>query len=290
MSVLEIVLVVAVVLLTAALGGCLLALRRSRAQVVRLEATQQRTAPRSPKALRVAGRAARVVAQSAAHVREHGVTSLVTSSIEDLTRWAAESRAAIAEVTAPDGTVTVLFSDIEGSTELNVRLGDRAWVGLLAEHDKLARAVIARRRGRVVKSQGDGFMVVFRHPAGALRAGWEMHRGLASARGRLRSTPISVRIGVHRGVVVARDGDFFGRNVALAARVAAQAGGGETLVSDELREALLDSTEFVFSEPREATLKGFAGPQTLWLVDEVVDDHEEDARSRRPRLSRPRRG
>ena len=275
----------AVAVLAVALGGCLLALRRLRAQVARLESARQRPTPRPPRALRVAGRAARVVAQSAAHVREHGVTSLVTSSIEDLTRWAAESRSAIAEVTAPDGTVTVLFSDIEGSTELNVRLGDRAWVALLAEHDKLARDIISRHRGRVVKSQGDGFMVVFRHPSDALRAAEQLHAGLATARGRLRSTPIRVRIGMHRGVVVARDGDFFGRNVALAARVASEADGGETLVSDELREALLDSTEFVFSDPREAVLKGFSAPQTLWLVEAIEQEQDdEDTGGRRLRL------
>ncbi|OUZ07672.1 hypothetical protein BHE97_16385 [Aeromicrobium sp. PE09-221] len=112
-----------------------------------------------------------------------------------------------------------------------------------------------------------------------------------AARGRLRSTPIRVRIGVHRGVVVARDGDFFGRNVALAARVATQADGGETLVSDELREALLDSTEFVFSDPREATLKGFAGSQTLWRVEALVSkDAEPEPGALRPRLLPRRRG
>lgn len=257
-----------------------LQLRRARRRILRLEsarsARRASRPPRPPRALQTATRAVRVMAETAAHVREHGVSSLVASSIEDLTHWASESQTEIAKVTAPDGTVTIFFSDIEGSTELNERLGDRAWVKVLAQHDSVVRSAIARHRGQVVKTQGDGFMVVFRHPADAVHAGLEIQDRLSEQRGRLRQTRIAVRIGLHRGVVVARDGDFFGRNVAMAARVAAEAQGGEILVSDELREALIDSSEFVFAEPVEATLKGLTGTHTLWLVDGIEPEPELD--------------
>ncbi|EFQ82178.1 adenylate/guanylate cyclase catalytic domain protein [Aeromicrobium marinum DSM 15272] len=271
MSVLEIVLV-------ALLGGVSVyavvlrsQLTRSRVLVKRLEAERAARDPRrrrrsAPLVVRRAEKAVKAVTESADILRTRGVSGLVASSIEDLTEWVREDRAAVERFAAPDGTVTVFFSDIEGSTALNERLGDRAFVKVLARHDELVRTSLANHDGHVVKTQGDGFMVVFRQSADGVRAALEIQERLGRERGRLRSHDIAVRIGLHRGAVVARDGDYFGRNVALAARVAAEAAGGEVLVSDELRESLLDATEFVFDEVREVELKGFTGLQRLWLV------------------------
>ncbi|MFT4188122.1 MAG: adenylate/guanylate cyclase domain-containing protein [Aeromicrobium sp.] len=227
---------------------------------------------RAPRSLLRAKTAVKAVAEAADQLRTHGVQALVASSIEDLTEWLREDRAAVERATAPDGTVTMFFSDIEGSTELNVSLGDRNFVKLLARHDEVMRRAFADHHGEVVKTQGDGFMVVFRWPTDAIRAALEAQAGLSADKGRLRAHAVKVRIGVHRGAVVARDGDYFGRNVALAARVAAEAEGGEVLVSNDLRETLIDSTEFVFDDVREAELKGFATPELLWRVAGAPDD------------------
>ena len=133
---------------------------------------------------------------------------------------------------APSGKVAILFSDIEESTALNERIGDRAWVRLIGRHDKLVRRYVKSHRGHVVKSQGDGFMIAFANPTQAVRCSIDVQRAL-----RKRPNGIRVRIGIHTGKSVRRGDDLFGRNVAMAARVAAQADGGETLVSDAVRDA-----------------------------------------------------
>lgn len=245
-------------------GRAQLARARAEAQELaeELEALRRRPPPN------VAERAVKVAVSTVARVRDQGVSRLVLSSIEDLTRWALEDRAEIAKVAAPDGTVTVLFSDVESSTAMNEELGDTAWVRLLEAHDALVRAQVDRHHGHVVKSQGDGFMVVFGDPADAVHAAVGIQRSLGSARGRrLRRHPIRVRLGMHTGPTISRDGDYFGRSVAFAARVAARADGGQVLVSDAVCEALPDEHEFVLEDLGEVGLKGLQGQHRLWAVD-----------------------
>ncbi len=218
-----------------------------------------------PPAKQAVGLAVRTVMETMDRVRERGfVGGLLVAPIEDFTRWVTEDRAEIVRVADADGTVTVLFSDIENSTALNERLGDDAWVRILAAHDRAVRAQVARHGGHVVKSQGDGFMVVFGSPADAVDAARQIQRAVGKEGRKLRRTPVRVRIGIHVGTAVARGGDYFGRNVAKAARVAALAEGGQILTSDEVREALPDS---VALEPAgEHELKGLAGTHLLWAV------------------------
>jgi class 3 adenylate cyclase len=245
------------------------ALRRSRRRYRRLnESLHSRDGAKRPPSFDAASRAMRVAVKTASRVRSQGVVGgLLMSSLDDLTRWASESRGQIAEVAAPDGTVTLMFSDIENSTALNDKLGDEQWVRVLQAHDDLFRAQIESRGGKVVKSQGDGFMVVFSEVDAALRAATAIQRKLATRPARvLRRDPISVRIGIHIGTAVARDGDYFGRNVAMAARVAAQAHAAEIVVSDEAKRALHQPERFVFLPPRLVELKGLADTHTIWPV------------------------
>ena len=81
-----------------------------------------------------------------------------------LHRWALDHRGEIARIAAADGTVTIFFSDIENSTALNSELGDEHWVRLLESHDRLLHTYVDKHRGLIVKSQGDGYMVVFSTP------------------------------------------------------------------------------------------------------------------------------
>jgi len=204
---------------------------------------------------------------TATRVREHGVTGLLMSSMEDLARWTQEDRRELAKLSNRDGSVTIMFSDIEESTELNQRLGDDAWVRLLATHDKIVHERVEKYRGHIVKSQGDGFMIAFREPAQAVRTGIEIQDAISEPGDRrLRKTPIKVRFGIHCGPAIERDGDLFGKNVAFAARVAAQANGGEILVSDDIRKALREVEDIVLVEEREAELKGIPGTHRLWEV------------------------
>jgi adenylate cyclase len=234
--------------------------RRTVADLRRERVRASRPRPRT-----AAERAVKAMVQTAARVRDQGVGGLLMSSLDDLTRWVTEDRAEIARVAGPGGTVTILFSDIEDSTALNERLGDTKWVRLLSVHDELVRRAVGKHAGHVVKSQGDGFMVVFGDPLAGAHAALEIQDAFARSGSRpLRSTPIKIRIGMHRGRVVARDGDYFGRNVAMAARVAAEAEGGEILISAELR-ADLEGQDGLVLEPRgEVELKGLADSHALW--------------------------
>jgi adenylate cyclase len=260
----------AVGVLTAALLVTLVALvvtriqlRRSRRTVRRLRSELDQPATR--RAMQAANWAVRGMVGTAVRVRERGVGGMLRSSIEELTGWAVEDRQAISQVAGADGTVTILFSDIEDSTVLNERLGDRAWVALLDAHDELVHGLVDKEHGHVVKSQGDGFMIAFGEPDAAVRVAIRLQKAITGTRKRaLRRTPIRVRVGIHAGHVVARDGDYFGLNVAMAARVAALASGGEILVTDGVREAVADIDFTQISS--DAELKGIPGRHQLWAV------------------------
>lgn len=193
-------------------------------------------------------------------LRKEGLGAAVRSSIEDLADWAEVERPDLARL-APSGEVVILFTDIEESTALNNRIGDRAWVRLISSHDKMVRRCVARHSGHVVKSQGDGFMIAFAEPEQAVRCSLDIQRTL-----RERPNGIRVRIGVHMGKSVRRGDDLFGRNVAMAARVAGQADGGETLVSEPVRTALADVEDLTFDDGRDVELKGFSGTHRLYAV------------------------
>ncbi|MCM3514500.1 adenylate/guanylate cyclase domain-containing protein [Nocardioides sp. P86] len=255
----------------AALALCLSAARRreraARRRIAVLEADLD-VALRPRPAATPAERAVRRVVRTATRVREQGVAGLLQSSLEDLQAWAAEQQQSVASMASSDGRVTLLFSDIEGSTRLNERLGDATWVRVLQAHDILLRARIERYRGQVVKTAGDGFMVAFRDPEAACRAAVGVQRDLKRTLDpRLRLVaPVRVRIGIHTGPVVARDGDYFGRNVAMAARVADTAQGGEVLASEAVRAALDDDAAVDLVEAGEVGLKGLPGVHALWRV------------------------
>ena len=113
-------------------------------------------------------------------------------------------------------------------------------------------------------------MVVFPNAELALGASLDIQRALSAKRQRnrrLRRTPIRVRIGLHTGTAIERDGDYFGRNVAMAARVAAMADGGEILVSEAIAETLSDSGDVSFTEAATVELKGIPGEHRLWLAE-----------------------
>jgi class 3 adenylate cyclase len=197
--------------------------------------------------------------QTANILRKDGLGAAVRSSIEDLADWAEVERPDLARL-APSGKVAIVFSDIEESTALNERIGDRAWVRLISSHDKLVRKHVNKHSGHVVKSQGDGFMIAFAHPEQAVRCSVAIQRSL-----RRRPNGIRVRIGIHMGKSVRRGDDLFGRNVAMAARVAAQADGGEILVSEVVRDAV-DDEDITFDDGRDVELKGFSGSHRLYAV------------------------
>ncbi|HEX5252531.1 MAG TPA: adenylate/guanylate cyclase domain-containing protein [Mycobacterium sp.] len=234
-----------------------------------LDEMRQRTDTRNQ--LLLGGReAVKRVWNTANLMRKEGFGAAVRSSIEDLADWAEVERPDLARVT-PDGRVVILFSDIEESTALNERIGDRAWVKLISSHDKMVSDLVQRRSGHVVKSQGDGFMIAFARAEEAVWCGIDLQHALRRDAKRKRREEIRVRIGIHMGRSVRRGDDLFGRNVAMAARVAAQAVGGQILVSQPVRDALSDSDGIRFDDGRNVELKGFSGTYRLFAVEAPAD-------------------
>lgn len=188
----------------------------------------------------------------------------VRSTIEDLAGWARVEQPDLAAITA-DGRVVLMFSDIEGSTQRNESLGDRAWVRVLERHNALIGRAVAEHDGVLVKNQGDGFMVAFARAGDALRCCVAVQSALAQDPRRWDG--IRVRMGAHVGTSVRRGDDLFGRNVAMAARIAALAQGGEILVSEDLRAASGPDSEVTFGAPREVELKGLTGTHRIYPVE-----------------------
>jgi class 3 adenylate cyclase len=252
------------------LGYLVRTLRRTRAELAEanLRVPPPLAARSSQRTVRTAGTAMRSVVEAVSRVREQGVGGMLLGTLDDFNRWAADQRSAIGRMAADDGTVTIFFSDIENSTMLNTQLGDARWIKVLTAHDRLVETYVEKYRGLIVKSFGDGHMVVFSTPTLAISAALDIQRALGANWNRsreLRRTPIRVRIGLHTGTAIERDGDYFGQNVALAARVAGQAQGGEILVTAEIAASL--EGEFSFAPAEAVELKGFEGEQELYLVE-----------------------
>lgn len=167
--------------------------------------------------------------------------------------------------TAPDGTVTIMFSDIEGSTAMADRLGDKRFMEVLREHNTIIREQVKAHDGYEVKSEGDGFMVAFQSAAKAVDCAAAIQNALAE-RNANAGEPVKVRMGLHAGEVIKEGEDFFGRNVILAARVASQAQGGEVLASSVLK-ALLSGSDVTWGESRMVELKGLSGEHEIWSVE-----------------------
>jgi class 3 adenylate cyclase len=127
----------------------------------------------------------------------------------------------------PTGTVTFLFTDIEGSTRLLQDLGN-SYASVLAHHRGVIRQSIERCAGVEVDTQGDAFFVAFRRASDALAAAQEMTDALDG--------PIRIRIGIHTGEPLVTDDGYVGLDVHRAARIAAAGHGGQILVSQSTRD------------------------------------------------------
>jgi adenylate cyclase len=259
----------ALILLTVA-GAALVAIgvlwQRERQRAARLEDELARERARPQGRALAPLPPLKAVLQTASRVREQGLSEVLWSSFEELAGWAEEAEPELRQLAARDGTLTILFTDIEDSTALNERLGDKAWLKLLGAHDQIVRKCVAGHGGQVVKSQGDGFMIAFAAAEDSIRSAVEIQRTLASGPRRLRGAPIAVRIGVHTGPALEKGGDLFGRNVALAARVADQARGGEILVTAEAGAAAAGAEDLLLAKGREVELKGLPGRYTVTEV------------------------
>jgi class 3 adenylate cyclase len=162
------------------------------------------------------------------------------------------------------GTLTVVFTDLRGSTRYYREVGDAPAFGSVLGHLEQLRDAVAAEGGAVVKSMGDAIMAVFPRPVAAMRA-------MLGAQARLAGKPLELKVGVHTGpcIAVSQNGvlDYFGSTVNLAARLVGLSAGGDVVVSGsvladpELAELALEA------EPVEAEIRGFEGESpALWRV------------------------
>ena len=164
--------------------------------------------------------------------------------------------------TPPTGTVTLLFTDIEGSTKLLQRAGD-AYSDLLAVHRRLLREVFDAHNGYEVDTQGDAFFVAFASARDAVAAAAGAQQALA-AHAWPEHCEVSVRIGVHTGEPQLVEGTYVGLDVHHAARVMAAAHGGQVLVSHATRELLAEAFELL--DLGAHRLKDLSRPEHLYQV------------------------
>jgi class 3 adenylate cyclase len=245
--------------------GTLLIVSRSQVKGARteLERSRRSTSGRRRRRPGLAPLAVRTAWKTADSLMTKGIGATFRNSIEDLAGWAQVERPDLARLTA-DGDVAIAFSDIENSTMHNESLGDQGWVKVLERHNRLIEKFVGDHDGYVVKNQGDGFMMAFADAGQAVLCGVDVQRALRESAERWGG--IRVRIGVHVGPSVRRGDDLFGRHVAMAARVAEQADGGEILVSESVRDAVDGRPDIKLCPPREVELKGLQGAHNLYAV------------------------
>jgi predicted ATPase/class 3 adenylate cyclase len=173
-------------------------------------------------------------------------------------RLVADSRAAIMCIVRglPSGTVTFLFTDIEGSTRLLRELGER-YADVLAEHNRILRSVFSGHGGHVVGSWGDSFFVAFADAGSAVAAAGDVQAALAGGQ-------VRVRIGIHTGEAVVTDGSYVGIDVHVAARIMSAGHGGQVLVSETTRQLLGAGPDLV--DLGEHRLKDLGAPHRLFQL------------------------
>ncbi|MCZ6544706.1 MAG: adenylate/guanylate cyclase domain-containing protein [Chloroflexi bacterium] len=160
---------------------------------------------------------------------------------------------------SPAAVQTLLFTDLESSTELTRSLGDEKAQEVLHGHDKVVRAALESHGGSEVKHTGDGIMASFPSAVGAVAAALQIQRELAGAE-------VRVRVGLNAGEPIAEDDDFFGLSVIKAYRIADRADPGQVLVSNVVKE-LCEGKRFAFTSIGEVNLKGFDEAVTLFAVE-----------------------
>ncbi|HZQ86634.1 MAG TPA: AAA family ATPase [Acidimicrobiales bacterium] len=172
---------------------------------------------------------------------------------------------------ALDGPVTVLFTDFEGSTDLHTRVGDEEARKLLDGYEHVIRGEVETHGGRAVKSLGDGLLVEFSSARRAVSCAVAVQRAVADHAARQPPPHVRVRVGINTGEVIHQAGDVFGSAVNAAARIMAEADGGQVLVSDVTRQLAEQGGGLMFREWGRVGLRGLPGE---WLLHEAVWNDE----------------
>jgi class 3 adenylate cyclase len=198
------------------------------------------------------------------HVPFWGDSKAILDAIDGFLREGKAKTEVEAPSAAPGAPLTILFTDVEGSTALTQRLGDAKTREVLRAHERIVREALKAHGGSEVKTMGDGFMASFPSATRALECAIAMQRAFAQ-HNESAEEPIRVRVGLNAGEPIAEQEDLFGTAVIVAARIAAKAEGGEILAADVLRQ-LVAGKGFLFADRGDVALRGFEDPVRLYQV------------------------
>ncbi len=193
------------------------------------------------------------------------VQLLAKRSGESLDR-AARASTALEGRSQPRRAVTIMFTDLERSTDLLRSLGDQRAYEIIYEHYQIIRGLLDEHSGTEVERQGDGILAAFETPAAGLRCAIAIQRSLANYSPADIDQPIRVRIGLHSGDTIQDERKFFGITVVLASRISANAKPEEILISSTLHEVAADTDEFEICDHRMLELRGFDELQDVYSL------------------------
>jgi class 3 adenylate cyclase/tetratricopeptide (TPR) repeat protein len=168
---------------------------------------------------------------------------------------------------AEAGVVTLLFTDVVGSTELLGAIGDDAAEDVRRVYFRMLRHAIVEAGGQEVKTLGDGFMVAFAGAYDAVRAAVAMQQAVARYNQRIDAPPLGVRVGIHVGEPLRDEEDYFGLPVVVARRLCDHAEGGEIVTSDLVRALVGPRNAFEFADLGQLELKGLSEPVAACTVE-----------------------
>jgi class 3 adenylate cyclase len=183
----------------------------------------------------------------------------LSTSIQGVAARMCEQRPDLAPCSGPDGTVTLIFSDIEDYTGMLERLGDLKSHLIVQDHNTIIRSQTTLHEGREVEVRGDGVLLAFPSAARAAQCTIALQRAFADYNESHQEHSIHIRLGLHSGEVIKDADTFFGKSVVHAFRVADLARGREILVSEATRSLIEGSGAFRFDPERLVELKGLEG-------------------------------
>jgi len=175
----------------------------------------------------------------------------LTTTLDQLLASVVEEGSQIRLLDSSEGTVTLLFTDIVDSTALAEAAGDRAWAGMVGQHESAIRRITKKHGGVVVKVLGDGSMLAFDSARAAVRTAVECQREFAQE-------AFAVRIGIHTGEVVRTGDDLLGVTVNKAARITSAADGGNIMISSTVQDLVGPMPGVRFGQPVLVALKGLS--------------------------------
>jgi len=199
-------------------------------------------------------------------IRKKGAAPYL-ESLERLERRLSQADREKIKTELPSGTVTILFSDIEGFTSY-IEKGDDYAYEILQTHHQIIREQLKRHGGTEIKTYGDGFMVAFPSARRAVLCAADIQNAFARYNETNRDT-IKVRIGINSGEPIQEGEDFIGRTVNLASRIVDQARGGQIYVSDVVKNLAGEIKGLQYIDKGPHSLKGFSEKQRLYEVARI---------------------